>query len=735
LCASDSDIDNVLYPEDKYIVGFHGWESKTRIMGLGIINRVIIKQFVFSYYWLDDDADENVNDDSEDGENNTTRRRQNSGLLKSTSVAPTVTAGTDESDCDGQSLSIAEKEQGNNGEQQGDVSKIDPGKEFASIVRMRRSDIESALERSERFARHLWTSRSVAMDWKLSTLARFQIVQGLTNWFFEAAAFRLENSFSSGEAEKLIYDGEEIKMTGIKLVNKAGFLRNKVDKDAVMERPWPVTGMLSPADRKKEKDYKLKLQAGWKKADELEDEGWRMQESGEEMVSEGKSLMPNIENSPAVMKYYANLIAVARRQIQLENDFGAEYFASVIRGEGGENNRGKNFPLDSNSFKALVGTVRCAAERHAESQKQMTKMLKEQHAKNAEEGKGGTMNDLDFIANLSMAKVGGIDDEICEGGEGEEGFTGFSEATNNSLAFANKSSLFKTTTSMAKLAARKRAAKGRALLPLPPSYVIDEAENRADLSFLKERSEGGLKLPEIANKTTRGSLKDNPPTASVFSDKKKSAREEFRKSALENIRKEKRMVEKKKDKLGELIQEREKLRQSYLNKTGKEFEIERREAGQDVRQEGDETNRFEDYFDDDYFDKIFDEEKKEARWEGDNDDGYDYYVVDVDDNDDFEVEPPIAHVPSYYERQMKRAKNLIKDPNRSFNLNKRINGLGSMLPKDNNYTLSHDNYGQGWKGVQYSKHHKHEKGKKKEKKEGEDELAGFEDFIDPTDEM
>ena len=159
----------VLYPEDKYIVGFWGWESKTRLVGLGIVNRVIIKQYVFSYYWLKE---------GEDG--------------------------------GGGGAKIEEENENENKNNSG--GKIDPGKEFASIVRMRRSDVESALLRSENFARHLWTSRTVAMDWSLGCLSKFQAVSALTKWFFEAAAFRLVKSFSSGEAEKLVYEGEEVKV-------------------------------------------------------------------------------------------------------------------------------------------------------------------------------------------------------------------------------------------------------------------------------------------------------------------------------------------------------------------------------------------------------------------------------------------------------------------------------------------------------------------------------------------
>ena len=338
LMAQSADVEDVLYPEDKYIVGFWGYSTRLRIVGLGIICRVVVKQYVFSYYWIKDDHDD-------------------AGARASAKFALTGTTSHAAREKLERGAAALEEEEKAKRLERDNFAAL----EFTYLLRMRRSNINSALERAESFARTLWTSRAIQTNWRLNVFAKFRIVSMLTYWFFEAAAYRLcQLPEEDGLAEKLIFEGEKIKEDGVRLFEQGVLLRRRVDQDAVRERKWKVTGMISPEDRKKEKEYKKKLEKGWAKAEEMMKEGEQLQERGEERVGEGKGMMPAIENSPGVMKYYAKMIEVARREIQLEADFGRDYFASVIRGTGGgggggggrggggskKGRKGKGFPVD-----------------------------------------------------------------------------------------------------------------------------------------------------------------------------------------------------------------------------------------------------------------------------------------------------------------------------------------------------------------------------------------------------
>ena len=618
LTANSQNIEGVLYPEDKYIVGFHGFYTRMRIVGLGIISRVVTKQYVFSYYWI--------------GDNEKEEQLQ-------------LTAGR----------AGAEEEGGGVVEEVGGKSRS--GLEFSYLVRMRRSDIESALDRAEDFARRLWTDRSISSHWTLGVFSKFRVVSKMTSWFLEAAAFRLvELPITSGLAEKLIMEGEEIKQKGVKLVEKAWGLRDRVDKDAVRDRPWKVKGIISPKDRASEKEYQKKLVLGWKQADDWEREGELQQEEGEETVGKGKSLMPAIENSAGVMRYYSNLIDVARREIQLENDFGAEYFASVIMGKGGGGGGGggggmkggskskKGFPLDDGSLKAMLGSVRVAQERKSEHIRLYRESI-------ASRGEGAA--ELEAIMSDSM--VSSI--EELSSFEGGMGGTVGTVDRHGSLSVQ---------------AARMLSSGTRALLPIPGELVVDGVEKEAAESMqrlgreVKERRErvGGelpsLGLPSLGR--GKGEL-----MKSMFKDKRKEAARE--KHERRNGKKDRPQSEAGGKRAFKLSMP--PIGAKYLEDAVAEKEREIRELN--------EARNVAAYWDDPYFD-----DAGWGEWEGGEGRGGGGagLVLRRDDwGDDYADEDWIESVPGFWERQMMRADELryMGDSERNDRLNTRVLGMRSAV--------------------------------------------------------
>jgi hypothetical protein len=707
LTANSTDINGVLYPEDKYIVGFHGYYTRLRIVGLGIITRVVKKQYVFSYYWIGD------------------------GGEKELSHRAAITNGGEEEKKDGD----------------GTEERSKSGTEFSYLVRMRRSDIESALERAENFARNLWTNRAVSQHWKLSVFSKFGIVSNMTAWLFEAAAFRLvQLPITDGQAERLIFQGEEIKQQGFRLVERALGLRERVDKDAVRERPWKVKGIISPKDRASEKEYQKKLVLGWKQADDWEKEGQDLQTKGEKTVGEGKSLMPAIENSAGVMKYYSNLIEVARREIQLENDFGAEYFASVIMGTGGGGARPgakkkKGFPLDEGSMKAMLGSVRVAQERKAEQE-----ML----YREATQGSGaGGASGMEATQGGSLTLTGANVDIMSSMGNGSQfeygGTAGSSFFANNNTSGASGTRGLSVSMQVARLGASGK----RALLPIPPDFVVGVVEKEAGQSMMRLEEEvlargvrtGTVvveKLPEIK-------VGKREQMKAIESEKRKDA------AAVKHAR---RRAAGSGGGVGQRPQtspmigaggltklSMPKLSSKYLEDAvaEKERELRELEKRQAMMQYYDDP-----YFDDEHYEEFEEQgEREQLRGWGDGAsvDGLEQksnaptYILGADDWDPDEFNEPdwIESVPSFWARQMARADALrfMSDNERSEALNTRVLGMRSDL----GMPLMTTN--QELSGMPIVKRMKNQK---KEEEEEEVKVKATmdddeDDWVDPTDEF
>ncbi|GMH53787.1 hypothetical protein TrRE_jg84 [Triparma retinervis] len=595
LSAENEEAEDILYPMAKYIVGFHGFVSRLRIVGLGIITRVVRKQYVFSYYWI------------RDGGNVDASALEGGGGEEKKEVAWGEDASVVEDPVERERL---------------EARRLDDKRsnlEFAYILRMRRSNLESALTRAEAFARHLWTSRAIQMNWRLTVFAKFRVISMLSSWFFEAVAFRLVHlPETDGEAERMILAGEKCKEEGVRLVEKAGFMKKSVEKDEIRARPWKTEGIISRKDRESEKEYQKNIQEGYAEVEEMRQEGLRMQVEGEDMVGDGKAKMPAIENSPGVMAYFAKLISVARREIQMEEDFGGDYFASVIKGSSTKKNKG--FPVDDGWFNGMLGSVKVAQDRLREQERMVATMMEEMGMEGSSYlGMGNTLSDI----------TGGM--------LGESGF-GTTRASFQGLA---------------KRAAGMEVSGQRAMLALPRGEIVEERE-RTRAQWMKdvekedrERDErvgttDVVKLPDI----NMGRLKLG------ISQRMQTEARKVRAAVRHEIRRredwgESRAGSRAGSQGGRVIEDVEGLVPFKRLKTP---EIVNR-GGEGREEEGEEDSE---------------EEFEEEDWMAE----YDEY-----DDDDF-----ISPVPSFHERQ-KMASWKLADPNldpkeRTHLLNKRIMGMG-----------------------------------------------------------
>ena len=84
--------------------------------------------------------------------------------------------------------------------------------EFMSILRMRQIDVGSAVDRAEKLARRLWTSRVLSMDATLTPLRKLNVIIGVCRWYFNALAYSLApEPVDRSEPDRLTHKGQKRK--------------------------------------------------------------------------------------------------------------------------------------------------------------------------------------------------------------------------------------------------------------------------------------------------------------------------------------------------------------------------------------------------------------------------------------------------------------------------------------------------------------------------------------------
>ena len=141
-------------PCKKYIVGFFGKESSTRLLSIGIIVRNVTKQNIFSYEWIGTNDDDLIGTDSE-------------------------------------GITISQKD------------KETASMEFASLQKLRFEFVQNALDRSILLARKLWRIPDRNSESShLKPFTKLNILRKLVCWYFESIAFRLPLIAPNEEADK-----------------------------------------------------------------------------------------------------------------------------------------------------------------------------------------------------------------------------------------------------------------------------------------------------------------------------------------------------------------------------------------------------------------------------------------------------------------------------------------------------------------------------------------------------
>jgi len=293
----------------QYITGTFGYETNLRILAMGVITRQVIKADLFSYYW----AEPFHGDGSHPhGSKQSPRIVDNSAI---------TTTGMD--------LGSSTIELTNLGQSSHEM-------EFAAVIRMRISDVYSSMYRAIAFARRIWGDPGINLRWDLNSLCRLRIIKSLTRWFFESICWRLVPFVEkTEEIESLIEEGREKVLQGRHMQSTAAMYKRRAEYMLQQPVTWKRSGLLSPEDRKQEKEFKDFIADLVDKAEATEQEGQILIDQGQYMSEKALSRLPQLDKSPENLAYYFEKLSTAKTQLQLETSLGQNAFREGLKTIGG----------------------------------------------------------------------------------------------------------------------------------------------------------------------------------------------------------------------------------------------------------------------------------------------------------------------------------------------------------------------------------------------------------------
>ena len=330
--SSDARTVVVRGPPETAIVALLGTATTSRVVGLGVVYRTIQQEGVFSPYWTAplrlSRADAATALPPIDG--------------KEKPAAPPTRARS--SSREKQKIVSHALEDGGvaTGEEQHVL-------EFVTVLRYRRVDALNAVARAEIFARRVWSSRIVRMRRHLKPLCTITIVMGLAKWLFSALAAPLvplapENDDVAAQLDaalKRIFEAETAKTAAAKkeaaVLARIATHNRMVDESARRPRT-PKQRMLnasrvmmSPQWRTQETVRLLKDDHDLATAASDHALACIEAEAGVRDTYAAKAKAIRVDpRAPRVRRCYTRLVALARRQLQLQKDWGADHFLDTL---------------------------------------------------------------------------------------------------------------------------------------------------------------------------------------------------------------------------------------------------------------------------------------------------------------------------------------------------------------------------------------------------------------------
>ncbi|CAM9677532.1 unnamed protein product, partial [Laminaria digitata] len=239
-----------------------------------------------------------------------------------------------------------------------------PQEQFASVLRMRRTDARRALERSIALARAARTYRGRS-ETNPSALSSLPVVMGLASWLHAALLPQLVPlPVPATSIAELLQRGENLLATARATKVRADRVENAVKSlKAEQRKRRRRQGVMSPAQRAKEAEERQNLLEWASKSVALLREARLQQEEGEQAIEEAREQMPKVSQSVKTLKMYLDYLKLATRQIELVREFGLGALKTTTMvgaggtGGGGARNRGSGCGIEESLFDATIKSL------------------------------------------------------------------------------------------------------------------------------------------------------------------------------------------------------------------------------------------------------------------------------------------------------------------------------------------------------------------------------------------
>mmetsp|Transcript_26684 Transcript_26684/g.38162 ORF Transcript_26684/g.38162 Transcript_26684/m.38162 type:complete len:626 (+) Transcript_26684:2-1879(+) len=190
--------------------------------------------------------------------------------------------------------------------------------QFFDVLRMRSMEIDTAFNRAEKFARALWTSKSVRDHPTLSKLVSVRIICGLAVWYFNGINRHLIGLCATeSQGQALLKQAKALQHRAAGLAQRAEANRQAATTLEMAEHPWSGKSLLTPAERSQRKDCQRKVKGMREDAQRMDQESDQLASQALQVAREGELLLPRLDLSVAVVTHYQAKIAAARHKESL----------------------------------------------------------------------------------------------------------------------------------------------------------------------------------------------------------------------------------------------------------------------------------------------------------------------------------------------------------------------------------------------------------------------------------
>eukprot|EP00752_Nemacystus_decipiens_P014275 g12696.t1 len=229
-----------------------------------------------------------------------------------------------------------------------------PQKEFSHMLRMRGTDARCALERSVALAHAARTyagNSANGFDDAGGALGTLTVVVGLTKWLHSALLPQLVPLPVPATTTTAMFNrGEKMCIAARATEARGRQAKIAAEKMSEARRKRGRRGVMSPTQRAQEVRDRENLVELEGKSAMLMEKARRQRDEGERLLDDAKDRLPKVSQSVKTLRMYLEYLKLARRQIDLEREFGLGALRtnkSAEGGQGGEGGKNAVQPLPS----------------------------------------------------------------------------------------------------------------------------------------------------------------------------------------------------------------------------------------------------------------------------------------------------------------------------------------------------------------------------------------------------